>query len=166
MHFFTIASIGIGLCLISAAAQAVEGESLGPFVSTEASRITLISPRCKRNADRIDCQFAATLIYKDEGECHIAMNSYPVPFKLAADGRWLGTTREPNCPSGKTDYKIELLRQDAQAAGARLSISGCFPDRPPTELKYETKAEISQLDCPTISIQGDAATIGYVQHPR
>jgi len=164
MRFFTIALIGLALCSMPGSAQAVEGVPLGPFVKIETSKTTLISPRCKRNADRLDCQFAATQIGKSakNGECYIAVNSYPVSFTIGAAGRWTGTMPEPNCPLGRTDYKIELVGKNA--ADAQLTISGCANEAP-SVLTHKANGSSWAPNCATISV-GSHKTTDFIRQPK
>ena len=168
MRFVTAAVTGAILCFLAGSAEAVEGEALGPFVRIEGSKVTLLLPRCVRKADRLDCQFAATQIDRSaqKGQCTIVMNSYPVSFNLAADGSWRSTQAIPNCPSQRSERKIELIGHGMQAPGARLTISGCHPNEPPSVLNYQTKDPTWPADCITFAAPGRAATVGFISKPK
>jgi hypothetical protein len=167
MRFVRLAVTGAFFCLPAGSAHALEGEALGPFVRVEASRISLLLPRCVRKGDRLDCQFATSQIAKasEKGQCTVIMNSYPVSFKLAADGSWRATEAEPNCPTGRTDRKIELIGEGTKKTGARLTISGCHAGEA-SVLEYQTKDPAWAADCGSLAMPGRAATIDFIQKPK
>jgi hypothetical protein len=146
--------------------HAADFERFGPFVNAEPDKTTLIALSCARKSGQLDCQFAATQIGKGgrSGECYIALNSYPVSFKASGDGRWLGTNADPQCSSGRTDYKLELDDKDKSSL-ARLVISGCSAS-PPSTLNFDAKGINWAPNCASLRTINHPGTINRIRAVR